>query len=102
MAIAKLVEAGEKKVRSTVFALKIAPRYVIGLGDALRSGEIDVHDVFGDENTEVEETEQRGDRRARSFLRQVMRLKRLAGEQEKVNKELYELEPEDIHMTRPL
>jgi RNA polymerase primary sigma factor len=88
VAIAKLIEAGEKEVRTTVFALKIAPRYVIGLGDALRSGEIDVRDIFGDEDPELDETERRGDGRARRFLRQVMRLKRLEDEQEKVNKEL--------------
>ena len=86
--IAKLVEAGEKEVRATVFALNIALRYVIALGDALRSGEIDVCEVFGDEDPEVEGTEQWSDGRAWSFLRQVMRLKRLEGEQEKLNKEL--------------
>jgi RNA polymerase primary sigma factor len=88
VAIAKVVEAGEEEVRATVFALDVALRYVIGLGDALRSGEIDVRDVFGDENAEVEETEQRDDSRTRSFLRQVMRLKRLEGQQEEVDKEL--------------
>jgi RNA polymerase primary sigma factor len=88
VAIAKVVEAGEKQVRATVFALNIALQYVIGLGDALRSAEIDVRYVFGDEDTDVEDAEQRDDGRARIFLRQVTRLKRLAGEQEKVNKEL--------------
>ena len=88
VAIAKVVEAGEKEVRATVFALDIALQYVIGLGDALRSGEIDVRYVFGDEDTEVEDAEQRDDGRAQGFLRQVTRLKRFAAEQEKVNKEL--------------
>ena len=88
VAVAKAVEAGETEVRATVFALDIALRYIIGLGDALRSGEIDVRDVFGDEDPDVEETEQRDDARAQGFVRQVTRLKRLAGEQEKVNKEL--------------
>jgi RNA polymerase primary sigma factor len=88
VAIAKEIEAGEKEVRATVFALGIALQYVIGLGDALHSREINVRDVFGDEDTDVEETEQQDDGRARGFLRQVTRLKRLGGEQGKVNKEL--------------
>jgi RNA polymerase primary sigma factor len=89
VAIAKEVEAGENEVRSTVFALDIARQYVIGLGDALRSGEIDARQVFGDEETEVtEETEQRDDRRSQGFLKQVTRLKRIAGEQEKAQKDL--------------
>jgi len=89
VAIAKEVEAGENEVRSTVFALDIARQYVIGLGDALRAGEIDARQVFGDEETEVtEETEQRDDRRSQGFLKQVTRLKRIAGEQEKVQKDL--------------
>ena len=88
VAIAKVVEAGEKEVRATVFALDIAHQYVIGLGDALRSGEIDVRYVFGDEEAEVEGVEQRDDGRVQSFLRQITRLKRLAGEREKAKKEL--------------
>jgi RNA polymerase primary sigma factor len=90
VAIAKEVEAGEKEVRATVFALDIALQYVIGLGDALRNEEVDPRHVFGDEETEVagEEEEQRDDGRVHGFLRQVTRLKRLAGEQEKVAKEL--------------
>jgi RNA polymerase primary sigma factor len=88
VAVAKVVEAGEKEVRATVFALDIALRYIIGLGDALRSGEIDVRHVFEDEDADVEETEPRDNSRVQGFLRQVTRLKRLAGEQEKVNKEL--------------
>jgi RNA polymerase primary sigma factor len=90
VAIAKEVEAGENEVRSTVFALDIAQQYVIGLGDALRTGEIDARHVFGDEETEVatEETEQRDDGRSQLFLKQVTRLKRLAGEQEKLQRDL--------------
>ncbi len=88
VAIAKEVEAGEKEVRSTVFALRIALRYIIGLGDALRSEEIQAREVFGDDESEVEEAEQRDDGRVRSFLRQVTRLKRLAGEQEKADRQL--------------
>jgi RNA polymerase primary sigma factor len=88
VAIAKEIEAGENAVSSAVFALEIAHQYVIGLGDRLRRSEIEPRHVFGDEETEVEAAEQRDDARAQGFLRQVTRLKRLAGEQVKVNREL--------------
>ena len=88
VAIAKGIEAGENAVRAAVFALDIALRYVIGLADALRRAEIDVREVFGDEEQEVDATEQRDNRRVQGFFLQVTRLKRFAAEQEKVRKEL--------------
>ena len=88
VSIAKGIEAGEKEVRAAVFGLDIAVKYVIGLGDALRNGEIDARQVFGDEETEAEEegAEQRDDARTKAFLRQVTRLKRLASDREKVDR----------------
>jgi RNA polymerase primary sigma factor len=88
VAIAKEIEAGEKEVRTAVFSLEIAAQYVISLGDALRTGEIDPRRIFGDEESDEEASEQRDDARTQGFLRQVTRLKRLASEREKAEKQL--------------
>jgi len=94
VAIAKEIEAGEREVREAVFSLDLALRYVIELGERLRSGDIDARHVFGDDEqpseagaTEGAETGPREDKRAEAFLRQVGKLKRLATEREKLQAE---------------
>ncbi len=89
VAIAKEIEAGEQEVRAAVFGLDVALQYVIGLGDALRNGDIDPRHVFGDEETDEETTaEQRDDGRTSGFLKQITRLKRLANDRAKLDKRL--------------
>ena len=87
VAIAKEIEAGEKEVRDAVFSLDLALQYVLTLGERLRRGEIEARHIFGDEEVETEPaegTESKEDKRADAFLRQVSKLKRLAGEREKL------------------
>jgi RNA polymerase primary sigma factor len=60
---------------------------VIALAERLRHGEIEARHIFGDDEPETEPaegTEAKEDKRADAFLRQVSRLKRLAGERAKL------------------
>src|SRR2546422_7473437 len=86
VAIAKEIEAGERDVREGVFALDLALQYVINLAERLRREEIEVRHIFGDDEAAetAEVAEGKEDKRADAFLRQVSRLKRLAGEREKL------------------
>jgi RNA polymerase primary sigma factor len=87
VAIAKEIEAGEKEVREAVFSLDLALQYVLSLAEKLRRGEIEARHIFGDDEPETEATEgaeTKEDKRADAFLKQVSRLKRLAGEREKL------------------
>src|SRR5262245_24133793 len=89
VAIAKEIEAGEREVREAVFSLDLALQYMIALAERLRGGEIEARHIFGDDEPEsaeqaAEGTEAKEDKRADAFLRQVSRLKRLAGEREKL------------------
>ena len=87
VAIAKEIEAGEREVREAVFSLDLAHQYVIALAERLRHGEIEARHIFGDDEPETEPaegTEVKEDKRADAFLRQVSRLKRLAGERAKL------------------
>src|SRR5262249_35972114 len=90
VAIAKEIEAGEKDVREAVFRLEAALKYVPNRGERLRSGEIEVRHVYGDDDQPTEqaaEAEGREDRRTDAFLKQIAKLKRLAGEREKLLEE---------------
>jgi RNA polymerase primary sigma factor len=87
VAIAKEIETGEREVREAVFSLDLAHQYVIALSERLRHGEIEARHIFGDDEPEAEAaegTEVKEDKRADAFLRQVSRLKRLAGERAKL------------------
>ncbi len=87
VAIAKEIETGEREVRQGVFSLDLALQYVMNLAERLRKGEIEARHIFGDDEPEtepVEGTESKEDKRADAFLKQVSRLKRLAGEREKL------------------
>jgi RNA polymerase primary sigma factor len=92
VAIAKEIEAGERQVREGVFSLDLAPEYVLQLAERLRKHEIEARHIFGDEEPEsgaeaTENGEPKEDKRADAFLRQVSRLKRFAGEREKLARE---------------
>src|SRR5437762_2592003 len=87
VAIAKEIESGEREVREAVFSLDLALQYVLTLADKLRRGEIEARHIFGDDEPETEPaegTESKEDKRAEAFLRQVSKLKRLAGERDKL------------------
>ena len=75
--IAKEIEAGLHEVRDCVYALPVAPRYVTGLSDRLRAGEIDTREVFADEGEEERFSPERDERRVKHFLKQVSALKRM-------------------------
>ncbi len=87
VAIAKEIESGEREVREAVFSLDLALQYVLTLAEKLRRGEIEARHIFGDDEPETEPaegTESKEDKRAEAFLRQVSKLKRLAGERDKL------------------
>jgi RNA polymerase primary sigma factor len=91
VAIAKEIESGEREVREAVFSLDLALQYVLSLAEKLRHGEIEARHIFGDDEPETEPaegTETKEDKRADAFLRQVSKLKRMAGEREKLVAEL--------------
>ncbi len=91
VAIAKEIEAGEREVREAVFSLDQAVQYVFNLADRLRAGEIEARHVFGDDDAAeaatTEMSEGKEDKRAAEFLKHVGRLRRLAGEREKLQDE---------------
>ena len=74
--IAKEIESGLHGVRDCVYGLPIAPRYVLGLAERLRAGEIDPREVFGDESEEERSSAERDERRVKQFLKAVGTLKR--------------------------
>ena len=91
VAIAKEIEAGEKDVREATFSLDLALQYVLNLADRLRRGEVEARHIFGDDDTPdaasaepAEGAEPKEDKRADAFLKQVSKLKRYAGEREKL------------------
>src|SRR5438128_11612431 len=87
VAIAKEIERGERQVREAVFSLDLALQYVLTLAEKLRRGEIEARHIFGDDEPETEPaegTESKEHKRAEAFLRQVSKLKRLAGERDKL------------------
>ncbi len=88
VAIAKEIETGEREVREGVFSLDLAVQYVLTLAERLRHGEIEARHIFGDDEPEsaeqTEGAEAKEDKRADAFLKQVSKLKRLAGERDKL------------------
>jgi len=87
VAIAKEIESGEREVREAVFSLDLALQYVLTLAEKLRRGETEARHIFGDDEPETEPAEgaeSKEDKRAEGFLRQVSKLKRLAGERDKL------------------
>jgi RNA polymerase primary sigma factor len=88
VAIAKEIEAGERDVREGVFSLDLALEYVLNLAERLRREEIDARHIFGDEEQEASEqtegAEPKEDKRVGAFLKQIGKLKRLAGERAKL------------------
>lgn len=81
VAIAKEIEAGEKRIKQEVFSSPLALRYVLSLGEKLRQEEIEPRYIFGDDEVEATGKE---DRRIALFLSKMTSLKRIAGEMHKL------------------
>ena len=83
VAIAKEIEAGEKRIKQEVFSSPLALRYVVSLGEKLKQEEIEPRYIFGDD----EEVEAAGkeDHRITLFLSKLTSLKRIAGEMAKLD-----------------
>jgi RNA polymerase primary sigma factor len=80
--IAKRIEAGEKKVFSTILRSSIAVREILDLGDKLKKGKLRIRDVvrdFEDEDAEFNEEEV-----VKRVVRQIDRIRRLARNIERV------------------
>ncbi|MBI5486321.1 MAG: RNA polymerase sigma factor RpoD [Deltaproteobacteria bacterium] len=74
--IAKRIEAGEKRVFSTILRSSIAVREILDLGDKLKKGKLRIRDVvrdFEDEEAEFNEEEV-----VKRVVRQIDRIRRLA------------------------
>jgi RNA polymerase primary sigma factor len=74
--IAKRIEAGEKRVFSTILRSSIAVREILDLGDKLKKGKLRIRDVvrdFEDEEADFNEEEV-----VRRVVRQIDRIRRLA------------------------
>lgn len=82
VAIAREIEAGEKRVKQEVFSSPLALRYVVSLGEKLRQEEIEPRYIFGDDD-EVEATGKE-DHRIALFLSKITSLKRIVGEMSKL------------------
>ena len=81
VAIAKEIEAGEKRIKQEVFSSPLALRYVLSLGEKLRQEDIEPRYIFGDDEVEATGKE---DRRIALFLSKMTSLKRIAGEMHKL------------------
>ncbi len=76
--IAKEIESGLHEVRDCVYAMPLAYRYVVGLADRLRAGEIEPRDIFAEESDEEKSSAERDEKRLKHFLKEVATLKRLS------------------------
>jgi RNA polymerase primary sigma factor len=74
--IAKEIESGLHEVRDCVYSIPLAFRYVIGLGDRLKAGEIEPRDVFAEDSEEEKSSAERDERKVKAFLKDVSALKR--------------------------
>ena len=74
--IAKEIEFGIHEVRDCVYSIPLSFRYVIGLGDRLKAGEIEPRDVFAEDSEEEKSSAERDERKVKAFLKDVSALKR--------------------------
>jgi RNA polymerase primary sigma factor len=77
--IAKRIEEGERAMIRALFGTPHALRYVLGLGDQLRAGEVRLRDLVRDESDEDGEPAAADEdlRQRRRFLQQLARIRRL-------------------------
>ena len=75
--IAKEIESGLHEVRDCVFSMPLAYRYVIGLAERLKAGEVEPRDIFAEESEEERSSAERDEKKVKEFLKDVGTLKRL-------------------------
>lgn len=85
VAIAKEIEAGEKRVREEVFDTPLAAQYVLELGDRLKQDESEARFVFGDEDDDPDAAGKE-DKRIKGFLVRMSPLRRQCSEREKADR----------------
>ena len=85
VAIAKEIEAGEKRVREEVFDTPLAAQYVLELGDRLKQDESEARFVFGDEDDDPDAAGKE-DKRIKGFLARMGPLRRQYSEREKADR----------------
>ncbi|HJQ73734.1 MAG TPA: RNA polymerase sigma factor RpoD [Gaiellaceae bacterium] len=82
--IAKRIEEAERVLARAVLGMPQALRYVLGLADQLRAGEVRLRDLVRDESEE-DDAAGAGDedmRQRRRFLQQLARVRRMASERD--------------------
>ena len=85
VAIAKEIEAGEKRVCEEVFDTPLAAQYVLELGDRLKQDESEARFVFGDEDDDPDAAGKE-DKRIKGFLARMSPLRRQCSEREKADR----------------
>ncbi len=100
VAIAKEIEAGEKRVKWEIFSSPLALRSVLSLGEKLKQGEIEPRHIFGDDEEEIDASGKE-DQRIEFFLSRMGPLKRLTHERDKleeaIHKRMTVKEKEKLH-----
>jgi RNA polymerase primary sigma factor len=82
--IAKRIEEGERVMVHAVLGTPHALRYVLGVAEQLRAGEVRLRDLVRDESDDDGEPSGDDDlRQRRRFLAQLARVRRLAGERDR-------------------
>jgi RNA polymerase primary sigma factor len=76
--IAKEIETGLHEVRDCVYGIPLGYRYIVGMADRLKAGEIEPRDVFADDTEEEKSSAERDEKRIKQFMKDVATLKRLA------------------------
>ncbi len=75
--IAKEIESGLHEVRDCVYSIPLAYRYVIGLAERLKTGEIEPREIFAEDSEEDKSSAERDEKKVKQFLKDVGTLKRL-------------------------
>jgi RNA polymerase primary sigma factor len=83
--IAKRIEEGERAMVRQLLITPYALRYLLGLAERLRAGELRVRDLLRDEGDEESaDGEVEDERQRRRFLKQLARIRRLVAERDAV------------------
>ncbi len=84
--LAMAIETGQAQVLRALSATPLAARYILGLGQSIAAGELELKEVLekaeGDEDTSLHGID------VRPFLQQITKLRRLSRNREKLSREL--------------
>jgi RNA polymerase primary sigma factor len=86
--IAKRIEEGELALLRIVLGTPHSLRYVLGLGDRLRAGEVRLRDLVRDEVEEDGDAAEDDERHKRRFLTQLARVRRLVAERDAAGRQV--------------